>query len=59
MSDKEDEEVVMAMNRKSRFSRYRMRVRERMDRDVQEAMITDDHHMASYAPFYIHSLIYV
>ncbi|CAF2125346.1 unnamed protein product [Rotaria magnacalcarata] len=42
-----DEEVEMVLDRKSRFSRYRTRVRERINLDVNQAMQIDDNNIAS------------
>jgi hypothetical protein len=52
MTDEDDEEVEMVMNRKSRFSRYRMRVREKKNLDINEIMIIDDPNNTSCALFY-------
>jgi hypothetical protein len=47
MSDEGDEEVELVMDRKSRFSRYRRRVQKRIDLDITEAMLQDDHNNTS------------
>ena len=59
MTDEDDEEVEMVMNRKSRFSRYRMRVRERKNLDISEIMIVDDPNNTSYALFCSFTFLYV
>jgi hypothetical protein len=46
MSDEDDEEVEMMMNRKSRFSRYRTRARETVNFDATEAILEDEHNSA-------------
>ncbi|CAF1050950.1 unnamed protein product [Rotaria sordida] len=42
MTSEEDEEIEMIMQQKSRFSRYRSRVREKNNIDINEAMSVDD-----------------
>ncbi|CAF2862258.1 unnamed protein product [Rotaria sp. Silwood2] len=42
-----DEEVEMVLDRKSRFNRYRTRVRERINLDIKEAMQIDDNNISS------------
>ncbi|CAF4553262.1 unnamed protein product, partial [Rotaria magnacalcarata] len=36
MSDESNDEVEMVMDQKSRFSRYRMRVREKINLEINE-----------------------
>ena len=42
MSDEDDEEIQMIVDQKSRFSRYRTRIREKTHLDVTEMMAVDD-----------------
>ncbi|CAF1567247.1 unnamed protein product [Rotaria sp. Silwood1] len=42
-----DEEVEMVLSRKSRFSRYRTRVRKKINLDINEAMQIDDSNITS------------
>ncbi|CAF1235851.1 unnamed protein product [Rotaria sp. Silwood1] len=42
MTSEDDEDTEMVMEQKSRFSRYRCRVREKINSDLNEAMALDD-----------------
>ncbi|CAF3879337.1 unnamed protein product, partial [Rotaria sp. Silwood1] len=42
MSDEDNTEIQMIVDKKSRFSRYRTRIRERNQLDIMEMMTTDD-----------------
>ena len=52
MSDEDNDEIHMIMNKKSRFSRYRDRVRERKQLDTTEMMSIDDLNNTAYASHY-------
>jgi len=52
MTSEEDEEVEMVMQQKSRFSRYRSRVREKINSDINEAMSIDDANDVEYVHFF-------
>ncbi|CAM4840057.1 unnamed protein product [Rotaria magnacalcarata] len=47
MSDERNDEVEMVMDQKSRFSRYRMRVREKINLEINETMFVDDQNTTS------------
>jgi len=53
MSDEDDNEIQMIMDKKSRFSRYRTRIRERKQLDTMEMLTTDVLNNAPYACSYI------
>jgi hypothetical protein len=48
MSDEDDDEIQMIADKKSRFSRYRTRLRERKQLDIMETMIGDSLNEALY-----------
>ena len=48
MNDEEDNEIHRLADKKSRFSRYRDRIRQRKQLDLMELMATDDLNEASY-----------
>lgn len=43
-----DDEVEVVLNRKSRFTRYRQRVRETIDLNINEAMQCEDSNSSTY-----------
>jgi hypothetical protein len=58
MTTESDEELEMIMNQRSRFSRYRMRVREKNNVDLNEAMMVNDDNMILYAFYVLSRLLY-
>ena len=52
MNDEDDNEIQMIMDKKSRFSRYRTRIRERKQLDAMEMMTTDVLSNTPYARSY-------
>ncbi|CAF2961889.1 unnamed protein product [Rotaria sp. Silwood2] len=58
MSNEDDTEIQMIMDKKSRFSRYRTRIQERKQLDIMEMMTTDDLNETPYVYSYFLSTVY-
>jgi hypothetical protein len=58
MTNESDEELEMIMGQRSRFSRYRMRIREINNIDLHETMVINNEDMILYALYMLSCLLY-